>query len=123
MKRPRILLVEDDAAVRGATQMLLRTENYEVTAVASLAEALSAAEAAQALDVVITDYHLGQGETGIQVIEGLRSRLGDSLKAVLVTGDTSSAMHKLPRHPFMRVASKPMQADALLELLRELAEQ
>jgi PAS domain S-box-containing protein len=119
-RRPHVLLVEDDAAVRDATQMLLRAESYQVTAVTSLAEALSAADGADFLDVVITDYHLGQGETGLQVIEGLRARLGESLKAVLVTGDTSSAIHKLPRHSFTRVASKPMQADALLDLLREL---
>jgi len=116
----RVLLVEDDAAVRDATRLLLRTENYEVTAVTSLGEALSAAERADSFDVVITDYHLGQGQTGMQVIDGLRTRLGNRLKAVLVTGDTSSAMRELPRHPLMRVASKPMQADALLELLREL---
>lgn len=117
----QVLLVEDDAAVRAATGLLLRTENYEVTAVASLAEALAAADRIDSLDVVITDYHLGQGQTGMQVIEALRARRGESLKAVLVTGDTSSAMHELPRHPFTRVASKPMQAEELLELLRELA--
>jgi DNA-binding NtrC family response regulator len=104
--------------------MLLRTENYEVTAVASLAEALSAAsDGTRSFDVVITDYHLGNGETGMQVIAGLRARLGESLRVVLVTGDTSSAMHELPRDPLMRLASKPMEADQLLELLRELAAQ
>ena len=120
-RRPHVLLVEDDAAVRDATGLLLRTENYVVTAVTSLAEALAAAGDADYLDVVITDYHLGEGETGMQVIERLRARLGESLKAVLVTGDTSSAMRELPRHPLTRLASKPMQADELLNLLRELA--
>ncbi len=120
-RKLHVLLVEDDAAVRDATRLLLRTENYEVTAVTSLAEALSATAGIDSLDVVITDYHLGQGQTGMQVIQELRARLGESLKAVLVTGDTSSAMRELPRHPLMRVASKPMQADALLELLRDLA--
>lgn len=119
-----VLLVEDDVAVREATRMLLRTENYEVAAVGSLAEALSAAaNRANRFDVVITDYHLGKDETGMQVIAGLRARLGESLRVVLVTGDTSSAMHELPRDPLMRLASKPMEADRLLELLRELAEQ
>jgi CheY-like chemotaxis protein len=113
--------VEDDAPVRDATRLLLKTENYEVIAVSSLAEALSAVDGSNFLDVVITDYHLGDGQTGMQVIRGLRERLGASLKVVLVTGDTSSAMHELPRDPLMRVASKPMQADALLDLLRELS--
>ena len=122
--KPHVLLVEDDVAVREATRMLLRTENYEVAAVGSLAEALSAAaNRTNSFDVVITDYHLGNGETGMQVIAGLRARLGESLRVVLVTGDTSAAMHELPRDPLMRLASKPMEADQLLELLRELAAQ
>lgn len=120
--RAHVLLVEDDAAVREATRMLLQTENYQVTAVASLAEALSvAADRTNCFDVVITDYHLGKDETGMQVITALRARLGESLRIVLVTGDTSSAMHDLPRHPLMRLASKPMEADQLLKLLQELA--
>jgi PAS domain S-box-containing protein len=121
--KPHVLLVEDDIAVRDATRLLLRTEEYEVTTVASLAEALAAAKTIERLDVVITDYHLGEGETGMQIIDGLRAHLGESLKAVLMTGDTSSAIHELPRHAFTRLASKPMQADALLELVRELAGQ
>jgi two-component system, sensor histidine kinase len=123
-RNSHVLLVEDDADVREATRMLLRTEDYEVTAVASLAEALSVAtDRTHSFDVVITDYHLGNGETGMQVIAGLRARLGESLKAVLVTGDTSTAMHELSRDPLMRLASKPMEADQLLELLRGLAAQ
>ncbi len=122
-RKPHVLLVEDDAALRDATRLLLRTEQYEVTAVASLAEAVTAAKTIESLDVVVTDYHLERGETGMQVIEALRARLGESLKAVLVTGDTSSAMRELPRHPLTRLASKPMQADALLALLQELAAQ
>jgi two-component system, sensor histidine kinase len=121
--KPRVLLVEDDAGVRDATRMLLQAEGYEVTAVASGAEALSAAYAGEPINpinVVVTDYHLGPGKTGMQVIEALRMRQGELLKAVLVTGDTSSAISELPRRPFMRVASKPMQADELLGLLQDL---
>ncbi len=121
VKRSRILLVEDDPGVRDATRLLLRAENYDVQVVSSLSEALAAACVVDPIDVVVTDYHLGHGETGMQVIEGLRERLGSSLKAVLVTGDTSSAIHELSRQPFMRVVSKPVQADELLELLRELS--
>jgi PAS domain S-box-containing protein len=117
----RVLLVEDDAAVRDATRLLLRAENYVVTAVASLSEALAAADRGADFDVVVTDYHLGEGETGMQVIRRMRARLGESLRAVLVTGDTSSAIHDLPRDAFMRMASKPVEADELLELLRELS--
>ena len=116
----RVLLVEDDAAVRAATHMLLRVEGYRVTAVASLAEALKHVRAGNGVDLLVSDYHLGQGQTGTQVIAALRETLSAPLKAVLTTGDTSSAIKELPGDPFLRVASKPIQADELLTLLRAL---
>lgn len=116
---PRVLLVEDDRSVRDATRMLLSVEGYQVTGVATLAEALAHATR-QTIDLVVTDYHLANGETGTAVISALRESLGTHLKAVLVTGDTSMAVKELPRDPFMRVASKPVQADELLTLMRAL---
>jgi DNA-binding NarL/FixJ family response regulator len=72
------------------------------------------------VDLLISDYRLGDGETGTQVIAKLREILGISLRAVLTTGDTSSAIKELPRDPHLRIASKPINADELLTLLRAL---
>ncbi len=115
--RCHVLLVEDDFAVRRATRMLLEVEGYAVTAVGSLREALEAASNATSVDLLITDYHLGDAESGVQVIGALRERLGPSLKAVLMTGDTSSAVKELPLDPSLRTASKPINADELLSLV------
>jgi len=116
----RVLLVEDDPAVRDATQMLLRVEGYQVTAVSSRAQALKAIAAGAAPDLLLTDYHLGDGETGTQVLAALRERLGFPLKAVLITGDTSSAIKELDVDQNLRVSSKPIEADDLLAQLRGL---
>jgi two-component system, sensor histidine kinase len=113
-----VLLVEDDEAVRRATRMLLMVEGYTVTAVDSVEEALKHAH--DAIDLLVTDYHLRAGETGLDLILALRETRGVSPKAVLMTGDTSSAMKDLPRDPRLRVASKPIDADELLALLRAL---
>jgi two-component system, sensor histidine kinase len=116
----RVLLVEDDVSVRDATRMLLRSEGYHVTAVASLAEALEHASRDPSVDLLVTDYHLRDGETGMQVIAAVRAALRASLKAVLITGDSSSAMYELPLDPLLRVVIKPMKADALLGILTAL---
>lgn len=116
----RVLLVEDDKSVRDATRLLLAVEGYQVTGVATLAEALRHATSGNGIDLLMTDYHLANGETGTAVISALRESLGTHLKAVLVTGDTSTAVKELPRDPFMRIASKPIQADELLTLMRAL---
>ena len=115
-----MLLVEDDPAVRAATRLLLKSEGYQVAAVATIAEALEQGANGPPIDLVVTDYHLADGETGTQVITALRAALGRSPRAVLLTGDTSSAVKELPRDALLRIASKPIDADELLALLREL---
>ena len=116
--RTRVILVEDDAAVRDATRLLLRSEGYQVTAVTSLQTALDAAR--NGVDLLVTDYHLGDTETGLQVITALREALSRPLKAILITGDTSAAIRELPRDPNLRVASKPITAEVLFTMMREL---
>jgi len=116
----RILLVEDDPAVLSATRMLLKSDGYQVTTAATIAEALEEVRADPYIGLLITDYHLGDGETGTQVIASLQAELGRPLKAVLMTGDTSSAIKELPRDPLVRIVSKPVNADELLAMLRVL---
>jgi PAS domain S-box-containing protein len=118
--RPHVLLVEDDPAVRGATRMLLSVEGYRVTAVRSLAEALRSLCGDEVPQLLITDYHLDNGELGTQVIAAVREKLGNQIRAVLVTGDTSAAVKEIGGDPQLRIASKPINADELLSLLSAL---
>ncbi len=118
--RVHVLLVEDDARVRNATRMLLKVEGYDVTAVGSYREAVQAAASNPAIGLLITDYHLGADETGEQVITAVREQLGPLLPAILVTGDTSTAVRDFSCDAHLRAASKPINPDELLALLREL---
>ena len=118
--QPRILLVEDDPAVREATRMLLKVEGYRVTAVSTIAEALLSAHEINGFDLLVTDYHLSGGETGTEVIARLRESLGIPLKAVLITGDTSAAIKEIASDAHLRIASKPVRANELLGLLETL---
>ncbi len=115
-----VLVVEDNEAVRRALLRLLELEDYRVTAVASLPEAVRYVQQGQRVDLLISDYHLSNGETGTQVIATLREILGVSLRAVLTTGDTSSAIKQLPCDPHLRITSKPIKAEELLAMLRAL---
>ena len=116
----RILLVDDDAGVRNATAMLLRVEGYAVVCAASLAEVKQALREDPRVDVVIADYHLQKGETGIDIIAAARDVVGESLGAVLVSGDTSSTLRDLKATDRLRIASKPINADELLSIITEL---
>jgi signal transduction histidine kinase len=115
-----VLLVEDDNSVRDATRMLFRVEGFRVSAVSSLGEAQQIARENSDIDLLVTDYHLGGSDTGTQLVASLREQLRRPLKAVLITGDTSSAVRELAVDELVRVASKPIEADELLTMMREL---
>ena len=101
--------------------MLLKVEGYHVTAVGSLTEALQKARELDGIDLLITDYHLQDGETGTQVIVALREALQGVLKAVLITGDALCDIRGLlPRDPYLRIASKPIKAGELLTMVGTL---
>ena len=88
--------------MRNATRMLLKGEGYSVAAVATLAEALQQGTEEPSLDVLLTDYHLRDGETGMQVISSLRGAPVGS-----VAGRTG---HRRHLHGDARVANRPLPA-------------
>jgi PAS domain S-box-containing protein len=120
IRRAHILLVEDEPAVRNATRLLLTVEGYSVDAVSSLSEALAAARSGEPIDLLMTDYHLRDGETGLTVIAELRAILGASMKVLLITGDTSSVIRRLPQDSNLKIISKPVNADEMLGLIEGL---
>ena len=117
---PHVLLVEDDEAVRGATRLLLRVAGYRVSVAASVPEAAMRVREHPNVELLVSDYHLGADQTGLQAIAAARAVLGPQLRAVLVTGDTSSAVRELETDRHTRIASKPINADEFLALLEEL---
>ena len=114
----RVLLVEDETSVRTALGRLLRLEGYQVTAVASLTAAMQHVRDGRDLDVLVCDYHLGDQETGATVVAQLRNMLAGPLRALIMTGDTASATKELPVDAYMRIASKGIDSEELLSLLR-----
>ncbi len=115
-----LLLVEDDPGVRNATRMFLKGEGYRVTTAATLPEALQGLQENPDIEVIISDYHLEGGTRGTEVIAAARARFGADFRAILVTGDTSSAIAGLQRDERLRVTSKPINADELLGMIQTL---
>jgi PAS domain S-box-containing protein len=115
-----LLLVEDDPGVRNATRLFLKAEGCRVITAASLEEAIARLRETRNIDLLITDYHLDAGKTGTEVISAARDILGPQLKAILVTGDTSSAVRDMQRDTNLRIASKPIKPDELVGLMESL---
>jgi CheY-like chemotaxis protein len=106
--------------VRNATRVFLKGEGFRVTATASLNEAIQRAAESRDIDIIVSDFHLGGGATGTEVIASVRKILDRPIAAVLVTGDTSTAVRELGRDTHLRITSKPINADEMLALIKEL---
>ena len=118
-----LLLVEDEPGVLNAMRILFKVEGYGVVTAPSATEALELLRDGVDFDLIITDFHLEEGHTGTEVISVAREMMGESLKAILVTGDTSSAVRELQGDDKLRIARKPINSGELLALVRTLLAQ
>lgn len=82
-QRGRVLVVEDDAAERIALEAILAMD-FDVKAATNTNGALGLA-ATYEFDVVVSDYALGPGDTGVQLIDRILST-APAVQAVLLTG-------------------------------------
>lgn len=112
------LLIEDDAAVRNATGALLGRWGVDVLEAASAREALDLVEQlGMAPDVLLVDYHLGDGGTGLQAVARLREAFGASLPAIVITADRSRAVALEAERARAQLLTKPVAPAKLRSLL------
>ncbi len=120
--RARLILIEDNEGVRVATQLFLQLEGYEVTSAGSAREALKLLESLQGDELLVVDYHLDGGQTGLEFVNAARQRRGTDVPAVVLSGDLPSVMRVLKSPiPRCRFLSKPVDTEALLQAIAELA--
>jgi two-component system, sensor histidine kinase len=86
----RVVVVDDEPAVLDATQSLLTGWGYDVVAVSGGDEAISHLSADPAKPtLILCDYRLRDGESGLVVIERIRAKYNEKIPAILITGDTA----------------------------------
>jgi signal transduction histidine kinase len=111
----RVLVVDDDAAVRAATAELLRGWGCEVREASGCEEALAAA-ADFAPEWVLADYQLGAGGTGTELVTRLRA-VDSDVAAAIVTGDSEGPGLAALRTAGFLVLRKPVAPARLRALL------
>ncbi|TVQ58136.1 MAG: response regulator [Rhodobacteraceae bacterium] len=112
------MLVEDDAAVRAATAALLDRWGVDVLEAGTAEEALALAEQlGMGPDVILIDYHLGAGSTGLDALGRLRAAFGPGIPAILITADRSRAVAAEAQRAGAQVLAKPVAPAKLRSLL------
>jgi signal transduction histidine kinase/CheY-like chemotaxis protein len=112
-----VLVVDDDPAIRDAMRHLLEAWGHGVPTAASLDEAAKHARQQPDIDLLLTDYRLPQGATGIEAVDAVRAALGREIEAAIITGDTSPATLRSIQARGLRLLHKPLDEEELRELV------
>ena len=114
----KVLLVDDDDAVRAMMIATLQHKGFEVVAAASVTEALRRI-ATESFDVLITDLHMPNPGDGFTVVTAMRHSQPNAL-TLLVSGypDVQSAMAAILLE-VDEIMVKPFAVAKLTDLLRE----
>src|SRR4030095_10247231 len=107
--RNLVVVIDDDPLVLEGMGGLFRSWGYHLLVAGTDDEALPrAADRDRPPDLIVSDYHLSGGKTGIEVIEGLRRTLSAEIPAFLVSGDTNPELMRQPRASGYHLLHKPV---------------
>lgn len=118
----RILVIDDDEAVRLGMLQLLLSWGCRCEAVESIDDALRSVRMHRP-DMIISDFRLREQRTGAEAIAAVRAALGEAVPAVLITGDTAPERLRDARASGIPLLHKPVAPaqlhDRLLDVLSD----
>jgi len=114
----KVLLVDDDAAVRDMMAATLGHKGFKVVSAANVTEALKHISA-ESFDVLLTDLHMPNPGDGFTVVTAMRHSQPDAL-TLLVSGypDVQSAIATILLEAD-EIIVKPFEVGKLADLIRE----
>lgn len=116
-----VVLIEDERIIREATQTLLSDWGCKVIASATAEDAVSQLTAlGRTPDLIIADYRLAGGRTGIDAIHTVQEATGSAVPAVLITGDAAADHLKRAREHGYPVLHKPVPPAKLRALVASI---
>lgn len=118
----RVLVIDDDEAVRQGMQSLLESWGCLCICAESAADALARLRGTPAPDVIVTDFRLRKEETGKQALQVLRDHLQRPVPAIIMTGDTSPQRLRDARSTSALLLHKPVSTRQLREALGSMLE-
>lgn len=107
----RVILIEDDQDVLGATRTMLERWGCIVQAHSALPLHFDAA------DVIVADFDLGQRQIGTDAIKVVRVELGWQVPAILMTGHSEAFIGDRAKEVAAMLLAKPVQPAMLRSAL------
>jgi PAS domain S-box-containing protein len=117
--RETVLVVEDDAAVRGMAVNVLEKLGYDVRQAADGKSAFEILRAETHVDLLFTDMVMPNGMNGHELIRAARN-LRPDLKVLLTSGYSEQFINTSDDAPTARLLNKPYRREALATAVREV---
>src|SRR5580704_18467225 len=118
---PRVLLADDDEAVRSMLQVALERDGFEVVAVAGVRDALSRI-ASENFDVLLSDLHMPHAGDGFTVVGAMRSIQPQAVTLVLSGYPFLDEALSAVRLQADAILVKPIEIGSLRKIIREKLE-
>lgn len=112
----KVLVIDDEAAVRAGMRTLLEALGGEVQAASGTEEALALASVTRP-DVVLADFRLHGSDDGLAAVRSLRVKY-PGLAALLVSGDTAPQRLRDAHAAGLPLLHKPTSAQVLAQAIR-----
>jgi PAS domain S-box-containing protein len=120
----RILIIEDNADVRHAYELMLSDWGYETISAVNGEDALErAAHEDCRFDAILADHRLGAGLTGTAASSEIARRANRTFPTLVVTGDTAKERIVEIKSSGFGMLHKPVEAEDLHRALAELFRQ
>ncbi|MDR9826414.1 PAS domain-containing hybrid sensor histidine kinase/response regulator [Vibrio sp. FNV 38] len=119
LRHLKVLCVDNEPDILVGMDNLLARWGCEVKLAADLMGTLNCLEGNWHPDVILSDYRLDNGRTGLEVLQQCRLRLGDSFKGVIISADRTDEMLQTIRSSgfsFMAKPVKPLKLRATLSV-------
>jgi two-component system CheB/CheR fusion protein len=115
------MIIEDDTSVSEVLALLFKTEGHRPVVAEDGHMALEKiADGTVEPDIVIADYNLPGGMTGLQAIAKLRTALRREVPALILTGDISTDTLRQIANERCVYLNKPTNAEELMRLVGTL---
>ena len=117
----RVIVIDDDRLVLDGMRGILQSWGCQVQTATSDAAALAnVAKNSGKPDLIISDYRLADGKTGIQAVELLREAVAAPVPAFIITGDTAPERLREASAAGFHLLHKPVSPMALRAMLNRL---
>ncbi|CBS86030.1 response regulator [Azospirillum lipoferum] len=114
------VVIDDESIILAGMEIMLDTWGYRVLAAEDVETVLAKLPGHPVPDVILSDYRLRDGWSGITAVRAVREACGADIPAIILTGDTGAELMAAAKAEQVRILHKPVQPNDLRRQIEAL---